>query len=97
MITARGLIGGDTGVTTRRITPQPAKLPKQIVTVRRRVTTSPSGDMFATVTFEAVDGNGAVIRAESLRTRQPVTLSAIIPRQQDFIDALAAEGYAVRV
>lgn len=96
MITARGLIGEDTGVTTRRITPQPAKLPKQSVTVRRRIMTSP-GDMYATVTFEAVDGNGAVIRAESLRTRQPVTLSAIIPRQQDFIDGLAAEGYAVRV
>jgi hypothetical protein len=95
MITARGLIGEDTS-TTRRITPQPAKLPKQIVTVRRRVTTSP-GDMYATVTFEALDQAGAVVRAESLRTRQPVMLSAIIPRQQDFVDGLAAEGYAVRV
>ncbi len=96
MITARGLIGGDTGVTTRRITPQPAKQPQQTLTVRRRVTTSP-GDMYATVTFEALDQAGAVIRAESMRTRQPVMLSAIIPRQQDFIDGLAAEGYAVRI
>lgn len=96
MITARGLIGGDTGVTTRRITPQPIERPKQIVTVRRRVTTSP-GDMFATVTFEALDQAGAVVRAESMRTRQPVMISAIIPRQQDFVDGLAAEGYAVRV
>jgi hypothetical protein len=96
MITARGLIGGDTGVTTRRITPQPAKQPQQTLTVRRRVTTSP-GDMYATVTFEALDQAGAVVRAESLRTRQPVMLSAIIPRQQDFVDGLAAEGYAVRV
>ncbi|MFR9710264.1 hypothetical protein ACL02P_12720 [Paenibacillus sp. MB22_1] len=95
MITARGLIGGDTGVTTRRITPQPAKQPQQTLTVRRRVTTSP-GDMYATVTFEALDQAGAVVRAESMRTRQPVMLSAIIPRQQDFIDGLAAEGYKVK-
>lgn len=95
MITARGLIGGDTGVTTRRITPQPAKQPQQTLTVRRRVTTSP-GDMYATVTFEALDQAGAVIRAESMRTRQPVMLSAIIPRQQDFVDVLAAEGYKIK-
>lgn len=66
-----------------------------MITVRRRINTSP-GDMFATVTFEAVDQAGAVIRAESMRTRQPVTLSAIMPRQQDFIDGLAAEGYEVK-
>lgn len=96
MITARGLIGEDSGITTRRITPQPAKQPQQTLTVRRRVKTSP-GDMYATVTFEAVDQAGAVVRAESLRTRQPVMISAIIPRQQDFVDGLAAEGYAVKV
>lgn len=95
MITARGLIGEDSGITTRRITPQPAKQPQQTLTVRRRVKTSP-GDMYATVTFEALDQAGAVIRAESFRARQPVTLSAIIPRQQDFIDGLAAEGYKLK-
>lgn len=67
-----------------------------MITVRRRINTSP-GDMYATVTFEALDQAGSVIRAESFRARQPVTLSAIIPRHQDFIDGLAAEGYAVRV
>lgn len=96
MITARGLIGGESGITTRRTTPEAAKQPQQTLTVRRRVKTSP-GDMYATVTFEAVDQAGAVVRAESLRTRQPVMISAIIPRQQDFVDGLAAEGYAVKV
>lgn len=97
MITARGMQGVTSGVITRQVAQPQPKQPAQTVTVRHKVT-MPSGEIYATVTLEAVDTSvGEVVRAESFRAAQPLTNSTIIFRKMQFCDGLTADGYAVRI